>query len=89
MKKIFDKIVFDDIEVDYTGYLENDIKRYIFAKSDRYDYYLQCLKNYFGVAEYRKEKRRTNELLKRMDSLPKGELTAEIKSEFEIAMSKI
>lgn len=44
MKKIFDKIVFDDIEVDYTGYLENDIKRYIFAKSDRYDYYLQCLK---------------------------------------------
>ena len=34
MKKIFDKIVFDDIEVDYTGYLENDIKRYIFAKSD-------------------------------------------------------
>lgn len=89
MKKIFDKIVFDDIEVDYTGYLENDIKRYIFAKSDRYDYYLQCLKNYFGVAEYRKEKRRTNELLKRMDSLPKGELTAEIKSKFEIAMSKI
>lgn len=46
-------------------------------------------KNYFGVAEYRKEKRRTNELLKRMDSLPKGELTAEIKSKFEIAMSKI
>ena len=84
MKKIFDKIVFDDIEVDYTGYLENDIKRYIFAKSDRYDYYLQCLKNYFGVAEYRKEKRRTNELLKRMDSLPKGELTAEIHIKYQI-----
>ena len=75
--------------MDYTGYLENDIKRYIFAKSDRYDYYLQCLKIISVLLNIVKEKRRTNELLKRMDSLPKGELTAEIKSKFEIAMSKI
>lgn len=50
--------------------------------SDKYGYYLQCLKFYFGEAEYRKEKRRTNELLKRMSLLPKGGLETELKSKF-------
>ena len=88
MKRIFDKIVFDDI-VDYTGCLEHDIKKHIFVMSDKYGYYLQCLKDYFGEAEYRKERRRANELLKRMSSLPKGGLETELKSKFETAISKI
>lgn len=88
MKRIFDKIVFDDT-VDYTGCLEDDIKKHIFVMSDKYGYYLQCLKDYFGETEYRKERRRTTELLKRMSSLPKGVLETELKSKFEIAISKI
>lgn len=89
MKRIFDKIVFDDMTVDYTDCLEDDIKKHIFVMSDKYGYYLQCLKDYFGKAEYRKEKRRTNELLKKMSSLPKGELETELKSKFNIAISKV
>lgn len=88
MKRIFDKIIFSDT-VDYTGCLEDDIKRHIFVTSDKYDYYLQCLKDYFGEAEYRKERRRTNALLKRMSLLPKGELETELKFKFKIAISKI
>lgn len=88
MKRIFDKIIFDDT-VDYTGCLEDDIKKHIFAMSDKYGYYLQCLKDYFGETEYRKERRRTNELLKRMSSLPKGGLETELKSKFETVISKI
>lgn len=88
MKRIFDKIVFDDT-VDYTGCSEDDIKKHIFVMSDKYGYYLQCLKDYFGEAEYRKERRRANELLKRMSSLPKGGLETELKSKFETAISKI
>ena len=88
MKRIFDKIVFDDT-VDYTGCLEDDIKKHIFVMSDKYGYYLQCLKDYFGETEYRKERRRTKELLKRMSSLPKGGLETELKSKFETAISKI
>lgn len=88
MRQIFDKIVFDDI-VDYTGCLEDDIKKHIFIMSDKYGYYLQCLKDYFGETEYRKEKRRANELLKKISLLPKGELETELKSKFEIAISRI
>lgn len=88
MKRIFDEIVFDDM-VDYTGCLEDDIKKHIFAMSDKYGYYLQCLKDYFGETEYRKERRRTNALLKRMSLLPKGELETELKSKFDIAISKV
>ena len=88
MKWIFDKIVFDDM-VDYTGCLEDDIKKHIFAMSDKYGYYLQCLKDYFGETEYRKERRRSNELLKRMSSLSKGGLETELKSKFETAISKV
>lgn len=88
MKRIFDKIVFDDT-VDYTGCLEDDIKKHTFVMSDKYGYYLQCLKDYFGETEYRKERRRTNTLLKRMSSLPKGRLETELKSKFETAISKI
>lgn len=88
MKRIFDKIVFDDT-VDYMGCLEDDIKKHIFAMSDKYGYYLQCLKDYFGETEYRKERRRTNELLKRMSSLPKGGLETELKSKFEAVISKV
>ena len=57
--------------------------------SDKYGYYLQCLKDYFGETEYRKERRRSNELLKRMSSLSKGGLETELKSKFETAISKV
>lgn len=89
MKQIFNGIICNDISVNYTGCLEEDMRRYIFAMSDKYVYYLQCLKDYFGEVEYRKERRRTNELFKRMSSLPKGELEIELKSKFNIAISKI
>ena len=89
MKRVFEKIVFDDITIDYKGCLEDDVKRYIFAMSDKYAYYLQYLKDYFGEAEYRKERRRTNALLKRMSLHPKGELEAELKSKLDTAISKI
>lgn len=88
MKQIFNEIIFNDM-VDYTGCLEDDIKKHIFAISDKYSYYLQCLKDYFGETEYRKERRRTNALLKRMSSLPKGKLETELKSKFNAAISKI
>ena len=69
--------------------LENDVKRYIFAKSERYDLYLQYLKEKKGEKEYRKEKRRTNELFKRVALFSKGEFQSELESKFKIAMSKI
>lgn len=88
MKRIFDKIVFDDT-VDYTGCLEDDIKKHIFVMSDKYGYYLQCLKDYFERQNIVRKGAGTNELPKRMSSLPKGGLETELKSKFETAISKI
>lgn len=89
MNSIFNEIVFDDITINYSGMLEIDVKRYIFAKSERYDLYLQYLKEEKGEKEYRKERRRTNELLKRIAPLSKGEFQSELESKFKLAMSKI
>ena len=89
MNSIFSKISFDDITINYSEMLENDVKRYIFAKSERYDLYLQYLKEKKGEKEYRKEKRRTNELFKRVALFSKGEFQSELESKFKIAMSKI
>ncbi|WP_455496506.1 hypothetical protein [Coprobacter sp.] len=89
MNSIFDEIIFDDITINYSGMLEDDVKRYIFAKSERYDSYLQYLKEEKGEKEYRKERRRTNELLKRIAPLSKGEFQSELESKLELAMSEI
>lgn len=88
MKNIFDKIVFDET-LDYTGCLEEDIKKHIFILSNKYNYYLQCVKEYFGEEEYRKERRRTNALVKRMSLLPTKGLETELKSKFNIEISKV
>lgn len=89
MDSIFDKIIFDDITINYSKMLEDDVKRYIFAKSDKYDLYLQYIKEYKGEKEYRKERRRVNELFKRTALLVKGTFESELKSKFKLAMSKI
>lgn len=89
MNRIFGEISFDDITINYSGMLEDDVKRYIFAKSERYDLYLQYLKEEKGEKEYRKERRRTKELLKKIALLSKGEFQSELESKFKLAMSKI
>ena len=89
MNSIFNEIVFDDITINYSGMLEDDVKRYIYAESERYDLYLQYLKEEKGEKEYRKERRRTNELLKKIALLSKGEFQSELESKFKLAMSKI
>lgn len=89
LENIFTKIVFNDTLINYSSVLEDDVKRYIFATSDSYDHYLQYLRENIGEKEYRKEKRRTNILLKKISSLRKGELESELKSKFKLAMSKI
>ena len=89
MNSIFDGIGFDDITINYSGMLEDEVKRYIFAKSERYNLYLQYLKEEKGEKEYRKERRRTNELFKRVALLSKGELESELKPKVKLAISKI
>ncbi|WP_270540334.1 hypothetical protein [Bacteroides zhangwenhongii] len=89
MERIFFGIVFNDISINYSSILEDEVKRYIFATSDGYDRYLQYLKEYIGKKEYRKEKRRTNNLFKKIAPLRKGELEAELKLKFKLAISKI
>lgn len=89
VERIFLGIVFNDTSINYSSILEDEVKRYIFATSDGYDRYLQYLKDYVSEKEYRKEKRRTNNLLKKIAPLRKGELEAELKSKFKLALSKI
>ena len=89
MNSIFKEIVFDDITINYSEMSEGKVKRYIFAISNGYDRYLQYLKDYVSEKEYRKERRRTNNLLKEIAPLMKGELEAELKSKFKLAMSEI
>lgn len=89
MNSIFNEIVFDDITINYSEMSEGKVKRYIFAISNGYDRYLQYLKDYVSEKEYRKERRRTNNLLKEIAPLMKGELEAELKSKFKLAMSEI
>lgn len=89
MERIFVGIVFNDTSINYSSVLESDVKRYIFVTSDGYDRYLKYLKEYISEKEYRKEKRRTNNLLKKIAPLRKGELEAELKSKFKLAISKI
>lgn len=89
MNSIFDQIGFDDITINYSGMLEDDVKRYIFAKSERYELYLQYLKEEKGEKEYRKKRRRTNELIKRVAPLLKGKFESELKSKIKLAMSKV
>ncbi|MDL2212928.1 hypothetical protein LJC72_05765 [Bacteroides sp. OttesenSCG-928-D19] len=89
MNEIFSNIVFNDTSINYSTLLEDEVKRYIFATSDGYDRYLQYLKDYVSEKEYRKERRRTNNLLKKIAPLIKGELEAELKSKFKLGISKI
>lgn len=89
MIRIFDRIVFDDILINYSEMLEEDVKRYIFVMSDKYDVYLQYLKEERGEREYRKEKRRKREFLKRLAPLTEGTFESELRSIFRLAISKI
>lgn len=89
MNEVFSKIVFNDASINYSSILGDYVKRYIFATSDGYDRYLQYLKEYVGEKEYRKERRRTNILFKKIAPLIIGELEAELKSKFKLALSKV
>ncbi|KAF5036773.1 hypothetical protein DSECCO2_571630 [anaerobic digester metagenome] len=75
--------------INYSLLEADKVKNYIFAMSNTYDQYLRYLKDYKGEEEYRKEKRRTNELLKKIAPLKKGKFEAELKSEFKLALSKL
>jgi hypothetical protein len=89
MNRILSKILFKDFSINYSLLEADKVKNYIFAMSNTYDQYLRYLKDYKGEEEYRKEKRRTNELLKKIAPLKKGKFEAELKSEFKLALSKI
>ena len=89
MTQIYNKIVFNDDTISYAGMLEDDVKRYIFATSENYDRYLAYLKEYVSEEAYKKERRRTNILLKRVDSLKTGKLKTELKTKFQLAISLI
>ena len=89
MNRIFGDIVLKDLTINYSLLPEKQIKNYIFALSDGNDRYLEYLKEYRGEKEYRKERRRTNELLKRISPFLKGEFESELKSKFKLAMSEI
>lgn len=89
MNRIFGRIILNDTAINYAEMLEYDVKKYIFAMSDGYDRYLQYLKDYVSEKEYRKERRRTNEFLRKVIPLKKGELEAELQSKFELVMLKI
>ena len=89
MTQIYNKIVFNDDTISYAGMLEDDVKRYIFATSENYDRYLEYLKEYVSEEAYKKERRRTNILLKRVDSLKTGKLKTELKTKFQLAISLI
>ena len=60
--------------------LEDDVKRYIFATSENYDRYLAYLKEYVSEEAYKKERRRTNILLKRVDSFKNRKIKNRIKN---------
>jgi hypothetical protein len=89
MNRIFQKIEFKDFSLDYSKLLQEEVKRYIFVLSDSYDHYLNYLNENIGHKEYRKERRTTNDLLKKVAPFKTGKLETELKSNFKTAISKI
>lgn len=61
LRRIFYKIKFYDIGVDYSRLSSDEVKQYIFAMSDNYKYYLEYLKKHCGEKEYPKEIRANND----------------------------
>jgi hypothetical protein len=89
LKLIFNEINFYDISANYSKMLEDDVKRYIFVMSNGYNHYLDYLKQQFGVEEYRKERRRTDSFLKKIEPLKTSELETELKTKFAETLLKI
>lgn len=88
-REIFYKIGFHDIEVDYTKFTPESAKRYIFAMSEDYEYYLDYLKKYQGEKEYRKEVRANDNFLKKIEPLKSSKYENELKEKFEKTMSEM
>lgn len=89
LKRIFSDIIFKDFSINYSELLQDDVKRYIFALSDTYGYYMLYLKEYFGEKEYRKEKRRKNALMEKIAPLKSDKFEIELKTKFELALSEV
>lgn len=89
LRTILYKIKFHDIEVDYTRLSLEEVKRYIFAMSEEYQYYLDYLKKYRGDKEYRKEVRANDNFLKKIEPLKDSKYKNELKEKFEKAMSEM
>ncbi|MFT4224329.1 hypothetical protein [Dysgonomonas sp.] len=88
-RKIFSEIRFHDIEVDFSRLKPEDAKRYIFAMSDNYLYYLNYLEKYQGEKEFRKEMRANDIFLKKIAPLKNSKYEKELKDKFEETMSEI
>lgn len=87
LRKIFSEIRFHDIEVNYSKLNPEEAKRYIFAMSDNYLYYLNYLEKYQGEKEFRKEMRANDIFLKKITHLKNSKYEKELKEKFEKTMS--
>lgn len=89
LRRIFYKIKFYDINVDYSKLSSDEVKRYIFAMSDNYKYYLEYLKKHCGEKEYRKEVRANNIFLEKIEPLKIGKYETELKQTLEKTMQEM
>ncbi|HMM04002.1 MULTISPECIES: hypothetical protein [unclassified Dysgonomonas] len=89
LRNTFYKISFHDIETDYTKFSPEEAKRYIFAMSEDYQYYLDYLKKYQGEKEFRKEMRANDIFLKKIEPLKNSKYEKELKEIFEKTMSEM
>lgn len=90
LRQTFYKIKFHDIEADYSKFKSPDeVKQYIFAMSEEYQYYLDYLKEYKGEKEFRKEVRANDNFLKKIEPLKNGRYENELKEKFEKTMSEM
>lgn len=89
LKRLFEKIVMTELSFNHEKVLQDDVKNYIFATSKAHNKYLQYLKEVHGEKEYRKEMRRKNILIKKIQPFLTGELESELKEKFAVGLSKI
>ena len=89
LKKLFVKIVMTELSFNHSKVLQDDVKNYIFVTSKAYEKYLQYLKDVHGEKEYRKEVRRKNIIINKVQPFLTGELEKELKEKIATVLSKI
>lgn len=85
----FYNITLHDIETDYTKFSSEEARRYVFAMSEDYQYYLDYLKKYQGEEKFRKEIRSNYVFLKKIEPLKNSKYEKELKEIFEKTMSEM